>query len=281
MTGMVHEIVAGCDGSPDSLRALDWAVWEARARGVVLTVCHAWAPGHDVSPGYGVAAETARRERTHVLAEGMRRAQPGLAPGSVQPLLVALGPAARVLCEHSRDATMTVVGARGRGGLTGLPLGSVGLQVAGHASGPVTVVRGHIRPVPGHQPGPVVVGADGSEAAEGAVAFAFEEAALRDVPLLAVCALADSTAVLGGERRVKADFERALGKSEADHPEVTVRRVLAHGTPRTALLEAASPAQLLVVGARGRGGLRGMVLGSVSLAILHYAHCPVSVIRQR
>lgn len=280
MTGMVHEIVAGYDGSPDSLRALDWAAWEARARGVALTVCHAWASGHDVSPGYGAAAEAARREHTKVLAEGLRRAQQGLAPGAVEPLL-ALGPAARVLCEHSTDATMTVVGARGRGGLTGLPLGSVSLQVAGHARGPVTVVRGHIRPVPDHQPGPVVVGADGSGAAEAAVAFAFDEAALRDVPLLAVCALADSAAVLGGGPRVKADFERALGKGAADHPEVTVRRVLAHGTPRTALLEAASQAQLLVVGARGRGGLRGMVLGSVSLAILHYAHCPVSVIRQQ
>jgi len=46
MTGMVHEIVAGYDGSADSEQALDWAVREARTRGVPLTICHAWAPGY-------------------------------------------------------------------------------------------------------------------------------------------------------------------------------------------------------------------------------------------
>ena len=45
MAGMVHEIVAGYDGSPGGARALEWAVWEARARGLMLTVCHAWAHG--------------------------------------------------------------------------------------------------------------------------------------------------------------------------------------------------------------------------------------------
>jgi nucleotide-binding universal stress UspA family protein len=280
MADMVQEIVAGYDGSAGSAGALDWAVWEARARGVALTVCHAWAPGVDGPPGDGAAAEAARRYGERVLAGGLRRAQAGIGPGEVRPL-PAPGPPARVLCERSTDATMVVVGARGGGGLSGLPLGSVSLQVAGHASGPVTVVRGHIRRVPGHRPGPVVVGADGSGASQAAAAFAFGEAALRGVPLLAVCALADSAAVLGGGRQVEADFERVLGKCAADHPEVTVRRVLAQGAPRGALLEAASQAQLLVIGARGRGGLRGMVLGSVSLAVLHYAPCPVTVIRQR
>lgn len=280
MSGMVHEIVTGYDGSPGSARAVEWAVREARARGVVLTVCHAWTAGHDAPPGNFAAAEAAQRHGEHVLAGGLRRARAGTGPVEIRPLLAA-GPPARMLCEHSRDTTMVVVGSRGCGGLSGLPLGSVGLQVAGHASGPVTVVRGHSRPLSGHQPGPVVVGADGSRAAEAAVAFAFDEAALRGVPLLAVCALADSVAVLGARGRIREDFELAVAKCAADHPEVTERRILAQGAPRSALLEAASQAQLLVVGARGRGGLRGMVLGSVSLAVLHYAQCPVSVIRHR
>jgi len=53
------------------------------------------------------------------------------------------------------------------------------------------------------------------------------------------------------------------------------------GQPRTALLDAASDAQLLVVGARGRGGVRGMLLGSVSEAMLHHASCPVGVVHSR
>jgi nucleotide-binding universal stress UspA family protein len=113
-----------------------------------------------------------------------------------------------------------------------------------------------------------------------AVAFAFEEAARRAAPLRAVCALADTPGVLGAARRVEADFDQALAKCEPDYPEVAVERVVRQGAPRGALLEAASRAQLLVVGARGRGDLPEMRLGSVSLAVLHYAPCPVSIIRE-
>ena len=69
-----------------------------------------------------------------------------------------------------------------------------------------------------------------------------------------------------------------LIKCEGDYPEVVVRRQVTQGAPWGALLDAASGAQLLVVGARGRGGLRGMTLGSVSLALLHHAPCPVAVV---
>src|SRR5262249_50932112 len=80
------------------------------------------------------------------------------------------------------------------------------------------------------------------------------EAALRDVPVLAVCALADTPSILGGARLLEADFEQALVKCEADYPAVVVRRQVVQGAPRGALLDAASGAQLLVVGTRGRGG---------------------------
>jgi nucleotide-binding universal stress UspA family protein len=144
----------------------------------------------------------------------------------------------------------------------------------------VTVVRGHWPQIPGKPAAPVVVGADGSEPAQAAVAFAFEEAARRAAPLHAVCALADTAGVLGAARQVEADFDQALAKYEPDYPQVTVRRMVRQGAPRGALLEATRGAQLLVVGARGRGDLPEMRLGSVSLAVLHHAPCPVSIIRQ-
>jgi nucleotide-binding universal stress UspA family protein len=161
--------------------------------------------------------------------------------------------------------------------VSGLLLGSVGVQVAAHAQGRVIVVRGHWRRG-GYHPGPVVLGADGSACSRAAAAFAFEEAALRNAPLLAVCALADAPGVLGGAGRLQEGFEQVIGPLEKQHPEVTVLRQVSPGGPRDALLTAAYRAQLVVVGARGLGGLRGMMLGSVSHAVLHHAPCPVAVV---
>jgi nucleotide-binding universal stress UspA family protein len=124
-----------------------------------------------------------------------------------------------------------------------------------------------------------VVGADGARTGWDAIVFAFEEAALRDVPLVAVCALTDAAGRFGESRQVREDFESMMADEAKAHPEVSVwHRVLA-GTPRSALLAAASDAQLLVVGARGRGGIDGMTLGSIAHAVLQYAPGPVAVVR--
>ena len=126
----------------------------------------------------------------------------------------------------------------------------------------------------------MVVGADGSAAAQAAIAFAFEEAALRDVPLVAVCALADAPGRLGEGHQVEEDFEHLVACEAKEHPERHGGAAGARGTPRAALLAASADAQMLVVGSRGRGGLEGMCLGSVAQAVLHHTPCPVGVVRQ-
>lgn len=78
---------------------------------------------------------------------------------------------------------------------------------------------------------------------------------------------------------MEAGFSHAMTACEKELPDVTVLRQVAQGAPRTALLAAAAGAQLLVVGCRGRGGVPGMNLGSVAQAMLHYAPCPVGIIR--
>jgi nucleotide-binding universal stress UspA family protein len=279
MADTTHGILVGYDGSPGSEQAVGWALQEARWRGAVLTVCHAWAPEHvPAPPGEGAAPDGARRAGEQILAQALRFARTVMGPAAVRPLLAA-GPAAKVLCGHSADADMVVVGSRGRGGLAGLLLGSVSQQVSAHAHGRVVVVRGHWHPAAEYVPGPVAVGADGSAASRAAIGFAAEEAVLRGVPLLAVCALADTPGGLGGAGRMQETVGQDIASWEKEHPEVTIRRQVSPGQPRTALLAAARDAQLLVVGNRGRGGVTGMPLGSVSQAILHHSSCPVAVVR--
>ena len=281
MTGTIHGILAGYDGSPGSEQALGWAVREARSRGTIMTVCHAWAPEYVLAPpGDDGAYDHGRRTGEQTLARALRFTRTVMGPGKAQPLL-ATGPAVHVLCQHSADADMIVVGSRGRGGLPGMLLGSVSQQVCAHARGRVVVVRGHWHPAAGYAPGPVAVGADGSAASRAAIAFAVEEAVLRAAPLLAVCALADAPGSPGGAGRLQEAFDRDIARCEKEHPELTILRQVTFGQPRTALLDATSDAQLLVVGSRGRGGVEDMLLGSVSQAVLHHALCPVGVVHQQ
>jgi nucleotide-binding universal stress UspA family protein len=278
MSGMTDGIIAGYDGSTGSGEALRWAAREAWARGTVLTICLACPPYELALAGDPGVHDRTRQRGEEVLARATRSLGSVLDPTDVRTVL-AEGPPARVLCERSGSAEMVVVGSRGHGGLSGSLLGSVSWQAASHGHGRIVVVRGRWRPV-NQSPGPVVVGVDGSPEARAALVFALEEAALRDVPLVTVCALADAPGVLGGAAQMEEGFSSVMTLHEKEHPEVTVLRQVSFGPPRTALLDAADGAQMLVVGARGLGGLDGMSLGSVAATLLHHSPCPVGVVHR-
>ncbi len=268
-----HEILVGYDGSSSSRDAVDWAARAAREHGAVLAVCHAWAPGYagpPLEPGHD---DPARASAQWILSTSIRNPD----PAEVQQVLVE-GSAASVLCEQSADASILVVGSRGLGGLDGLMLGSVSLQTAAFAHSPVVVVRGRWRPTGCYAPGHVVAGIDGSEASANVLDFAGTEAALRHVPLTAVCALADAPGELAMAKRTGEDFEHIVTKWEKEHPEVELYRQITSQSARATLLDAAYDAQLLVLGRRGRGGLPRMVLGTVTETLLSHASCPVAVI---
>jgi nucleotide-binding universal stress UspA family protein len=276
MTGMTDGIVVGYDGSACGDEAVHWASREAWARGTALTICLAWPAPDLLLLGDWGAHDRARQLGGDILARGVRLA------GGVRDLpdvrtVLAEGSPAQVLCERSGTAEMVVVGSRGHGGLAGSRLGSVSWQVACHGQGRVVVVRGQWRPV-NQSPGPVVAGVDGSPASQDALTLAFEEAELHDVPLVAVCALADAPGRLGGMHRMEDDFNRLMTLHEKEHPETTVLRQVTFGAPRSALLTAAAEAQMLVVGSRGLAGVEGMSLGSVAGALVHHAPCPVAVV---
>lgn len=279
------EVLVGYDGSPGSERALSWAVREACARQVPLTVCHAWglwdgAPDGDPQPPEVAILAYARQRGEQILTRGMRRATRTTGPGSVRPLL-ADGRAAAVLCQRSGPETLVVTGAHGTGGgIPGLLIGSVSAQVAAYARGPVVIERGHWRPAAGYQPGPVLAGADGSTSARAVLAFAADEAILRQAPLLVVCALADAPGVLGGTGQLREDVQGQVSALTAKHPDLQIQCQFADGPPQGALLTAAREAQLIVVGCRGRRGLPRMALGSVAEALLARAPCPVGIVHE-
>lgn len=190
------------------------------------------------------------------------------------------GVSVRVLPRHEPErllaeaggASLIVVGSAGFLTMSDLAEGSVAMGVAVHADVPVVVVRpGLPDAVPGPSAGRVVVGVDGTALSEAAIRFAFAEARARGCGVTAVHAV---------EREEESRAARAvLAPLTAGREDV--RAVVAVGVASRALIAESAGAQLLVVGSRGRGGLGGMLLGSVSQAVVHRAHCPVAVVRAR
>jgi nucleotide-binding universal stress UspA family protein len=122
----------------------------------------------------------------------------------------------------------------------------------------------------------VVVGIDGSPGGRLALRFALEEARLRGLPLRVVCAW--QTPLSQYESlTLSPDLDLRLNAE----PGVPVEAAAVEGHPALVLAEYAKDADLLVVGSRGRGGFKALVLGSVSTAVVHHAPCPVVIVPTR
>ena len=284
-------VVAGVDGSESALHAVRWAAREAALRQAPLRLVHVYqvtlvrhrrqaAP----PPEYEAAILDQGRHWLMVAAEAATLVAPDV------PVATDLrdGHAAETLVGESRTARLVVVGSRGLGGFAALLAGSVAIALSAHGHSPVVVVRAS-----GVDDGPVVVGVDGSPLSDAALTFAFEAAAARGVPLVAVHTWQDPylTGVWSalpntidwdwlqeGETR---ELVERLALWREKFPQVEVRPVVERELPARALLAHAEGAQLLVVGSRGRGALAGLGLGSVSQSVVHHAECPVAIARTR
>ncbi|MDT0118999.1 universal stress protein [Kocuria sp. PD6] len=133
-------VVVGVDGSPESLRALEWAVTEARLRQGQVHVVTAWQHpsmvAGDDEPDWDLTRYEARARFLQDDAMRSVHAEQEDITGEV-----VQGQPAAVLVEASTEADLLVVGSHGYGGFTGLLLGSVSNQVLHHARCPVLVVR--------------------------------------------------------------------------------------------------------------------------------------------
>lgn len=283
---MTDDIVVGVDGSEGARTALDWALTEAARHSCAVRAVVGLGAGRPV--GDATIAEQA----AHMLHQTVTAA---LSAGARTPVTeeVVDRPGAEALLTIGHDARMIVVGARGRGLLHRLRVGSVSTSIAVHAQVPVVIARsGEPVAAPHQAPLPVVVGVDGSPNSLAALEWAGGEAQRRGVGLIAV---------YGWQAALPVPFAEApaeLTQVMADQAEIMVKDALVRVGPRLpaglqvarrvmpcspaqALLASGREAALLVVGARGHGGFTELLLGSVSHQCMIHSPVPVAIIRPR
>jgi nucleotide-binding universal stress UspA family protein len=278
-------ILVGVDGSTADDIAIEWAAQEASMRVLPLRIVHVVRPPTlpqminedlaELAPSGAVASELVER------ATGKARAA---APGIEVHQEVRPGQVVEELVKAAMDALILVLGSAQRFDPSRIGLGSVATHVTTHAPCPVLVARtpAEGEPTTGPSARRVVVGVDGSAASEAAVAFAFDEASRRGCGLTAVHAYTQLP-----DARDPAVYDRAAARVLAEtlagwterYPDVDVISRLVAKRPVLALVEESAGATLLVVGSHGHGWFAGMLLGSVSQAVLRHASVPVAVAR--
>jgi len=296
-------VVIALDGSLHSAQTLRWGMRAASRRDASVILARAardprelvvagWYPILDPdldadAEAQGYLADQVERERAQ---------HPDLTIDS----RVLHGPEVPELRRLSGEAQLLVVGASGRAGRG--RIGSVSGHLAVHARCPVAVVRDEAVDGPtaagsGDAPAdphrPVVVGVDGSPTSLVAAQVAASEAALLDAPLVVLHAhptIADpygrgmpNTAAFVDDAATDPTDPRhvaartAADRLRADHPGLEVRVALVDDDPVHALVTVSRGAQLVVVGSRGLGAFRGMLLGAVSNEVVREAACTVLV----
>jgi len=287
MTG--KPVVVAVDGSDDALRAALWAAEEARRRSVGLRVVSAPAVPSRVHAYQGASSIVA--SMLHDAAAGavlqaarqVTEAVPGLA---IDTCVLADTPAIAVAASGS-GATMLVVGARGTGGFGEMALGSVSRHAAAAATCPVVVV--HRQPAPARPE--VIVGVRDPGASGPALAFAFEEAELRQADLVAVHAwdgLPPALQVPGapdgdagpGPAIARQQIAAELAAWHEKYPTVTSAAQVTHGHPGQVLSIRAATAQLVVLGRRddSESSRSAKSVGYVRHSVLSYARGPVVIV---
>lgn len=289
-------VIVGVDGSTTAHAALVWATEAAVRRREQLRIVHGLGMpmvmgtfSNSKSERY--RSSEATREAGHTLltesAEYARGARPGLDVATV----LASEDAPAVLLNEAKHGDVIVVGSRGLGAVRAIMLGSVSVRASSHAPCPVVIVpesddRDRHR-------GKVVVGVDGSDSSRRALRFALHHALATGSEVVVVNSWevplpADQASLAADVQSLHEDvFDRqseevvagVLAEVIDDRTEnLDISAVRMQANPVEALLKAGEEADLIVVGSRGRGGVRGLVMGSTSQGVLHNARGPVAVL---
>ncbi len=282
-------VVAATDGSGEALRAVEWAAREALLRSAPLRIVSAASLPRMVllqlRPERDAALGFVRQYRDQALAAAAARAAE-MAPGLLIDTEPVEGQAERAVTGSGSGAVMLVVGFRGIGAFAAMVLGSVARYAADHAACPVVVVRDQAADVRRL----VGVGVGDLDDCADALAFAFEEAALRQAGLMAVHAwhAPQAGTSWGGTQfpppglRVAAaaagrQLTLLMDTWQEKYPDVPVSHDVVHGHPGRGLGARAAPADRGGLGRHAaHHALRGP--GSVRHAVLNHARGPVAIV---
>ena len=274
--------IVGHDGSVGADLAARWALTQVTGRPATVEVVHACPIATPVVPSSSgsITDRAPAPLRTEIDAVVARF----VAAGVDAEAQIVVGVASQMLLEASARADLLVVGSRGRGGFNRLLLGSVSAQCAAYARNPVVVV-----PTTADADVPVrkvVVGVDGSERSIAALTWALSFAppdatfevigAWSESRMGSIAMMQDLSDELRSTREAFHDLLDAIDPELVGGREF--RRRFEHEHPKSALVDAATAADLLVVGQRGHSGLSAAILGSVTTHVLHLSHAPVAVI---
>ncbi|MFI9080209.1 universal stress protein [Streptomyces sioyaensis] len=281
-------ITVGLDGSLQSLSAAVWAAREAELRRARLRLLHAWvllAP----EPSGAPSEEAEQNYWSHRIIEEARAAVRSSHPDlPVDVSLVRKDPL-DALVDSAEQSDLLVLGSRGLGPAARFTLGEVGLELVTRTDAPTVLVRAR-QDAPAGASRRVTVGVGLHAACEGLLAFAFETAARRAVPLHAVHGrhLPSYAYNRGGgvERRAAEEAARDARHELAatmrpwreKYPDVRVDEEVVMESPATALLHSSANTELLVVGRRHAGRMRSSRIGHVVQAAVHHAPCPVAIV---
>jgi nucleotide-binding universal stress UspA family protein len=273
----MNEFVVGVDGSDDSRMALRWAAAAADAAGVPVRAVQSW-----IHPRAAILPIAPVPVSADEMDEQTRQAITAVATDAVGSsagvtIEVLRGPPAGALLQTVSPDSVLVVGSRGLGGFAGLLLGSVSQECVEYASCPVVVVRTERIIGDGDV---ILVGKDGSEGAQRALAWAHALAGATGARLRAVHAWRANVSERPprtGERLRSQAADAVRGwTQEVDEIETDEME----GDPRDVLVTAAerlAPA-LTVVGRRGAGGLRSMRLGSTANHLVRHSTTNIAVV---
>lgn len=281
---MAEKYLIGIDGSDHSIAALKWGLARAMRRGAAVGLIYV-ADDSFLSESVAFLSE-AQRASEQMLAQQIEYARTELGFTGELTGEALVGHPITEIEEASKRADLLVLGAHTGGKYAGSVFGTRAVKIAAVAHCPVAVIPAEFVTTDEG----IVVGVDGSEASERAIAWAAEEASSRSVPLIATYAwmppLTPGLEYLWSEELVTAQqaaAEEAIAIATAGlaqrYPDIEVRREIVQAPPVTALLQTAEKAEMIVVGSRGRGGLTRLLLGSVSHGVLHALPCPTIVTR--